>query len=70
MNKPFVITAIVLVAVIMGIGAISPMILQAEAYTGATLPEEACDALRAAPIVNPPILHILTDHCDLPDPPS
>ena len=64
MNSKIAISAIILVAMIMGIGAISPMIPQAEAgHVGPDLPDAAVGALLV--ILNPPpaIVQMIIDHC-------
>ena len=67
MNKILTITAIVLVAVIMGMSAVAPVVLQqAEARPGPSLSAEACQHLSTIPNPPPPILHLLgPEHCDL-----
>ena len=64
--RALAISAIVLVAVIMGMSAVVPMIPQAEAHTGGDLlPRRMCDALSQIPPPIPPgIQHLLT-HCPL-----
>jgi len=63
MNKTLAVTAITLVAVVMGFSAVAPMIPQAEANPGPDLPEEACNALIAR--TNPPARtgHFISNHC-------
>jgi len=64
MNKTIAITAIVLVAVVMGMSAVAPMIPQAEA-----LPDRACDAVleavkRVRAENRPDALLELKEHCE------
>jgi len=66
MNKTLAITAIALVAVVMGMSAIAPMIQYAEARHGETISEKACDAARKSPVPLPPAW---SDHCPSVVPP-
>ncbi len=64
MNKTLAITAIALVAVVMGMSAIAPMIQYAEAgHGGPDLSDNACVALQRLP--NPPaaVVELIQDHC-------
>ena len=66
MNKTLTITAIVLVAVVMGMSAVAPVVLQqAEAYKGPLLPQEACDRLSIIPLPSPGIAHLIEKHCPI-----
>ena len=66
MNKTLALSAIVLVAVVMGMSTVAPVVLQqAEARPGPTLPLEACDRLFNIPNPPPAIIHLLgSEHCD------
>jgi len=69
--RALIISAIVLVPVMMGIGVISPMILQAEAgHGGPDLSHKACVALQSMP--NPPaaVVELIQDHCVTPKCPN
>ncbi len=70
MNKTLSITVIALVAVVMGISAVAPMMLYAEASHGKELPQAACDALESIP--NPPeaIQQLIEEHCGIGCPPN
>jgi len=71
MTKTIAITAIVLVAVVMGMSAIVPMIQYAEArHGGPDFPEEACNSLVVIAKTSPQLKQILEDHCTVipPDP--
>ena len=61
--RALVITAIVLVAVMMGMGAVAPMIQQAEATPANFISLKACVAL--SKIIDPPpeVQHLLDQHC-------
>lgn len=62
--KVLAISAIVLVAVIMGMSAVAPVILQqAEATPGPPLSEVVCDHLRNIPHPSPAIDHLIEFHC-------
>jgi len=64
MNKTLAITAIALVAVVMGLSTISPMMQYAYAsHGGPDLPDDVCDILRD--ISDPPdrIVQIIAEHC-------
>jgi len=65
--RALIISAIVLVAVVMGIGAISPMIPPAYAsHGGPDPPQELCDALKAVFARSariPVALEPLFEHC-------
>ena len=64
MNKTLAITAIVLVAVIMGMSAVAPVVLQqADARPGPDLPAAACDRLSKIPNPPPAIDHLIAEHC-------
>jgi len=69
MNKTMTMATIVLVAVVMGISSVAPMMPQAEAAHGETIPQEACDALEEskAPQVQKGGEH--KDHCPRTPPP-
>ena len=66
-NKFLAISAIVLVAVVMGMSAVAPMIPQAEASHGGPDPPQAlCDALERAFATSPTFprgLESLVEHC-------
>ena len=64
MNKTLAITTIVLVAVVMGMSAVAPVVLQqAEATPGPFFSQVVCDHLKDIPRPSPAILHLLADHC-------
>jgi len=68
MNKTLAITAIALVAVVMGLSAIAPALLpEAEAHnSGKKLPAAACEAIKnnfSFEKLPPAIQHILVAHC-------
>jgi len=68
MNKTLAISAIVLVAVIMGMSAVAPMIPEAYAeHGGKTPPPKACEKLLAVAdklAEIPPRLFVLLLHCE------
>lgn len=65
--KVLAMSAIVLVAVIMGMSAVAPVILQqAEAHGNQPLlSPEICDRLKDIPHPSPGISHLLTKHCPI-----
>ena len=66
MNKTLTIAAIVLVAVIMGMSAVAPVVLQqADARPGPDLPAAACDRLSDIPNPPPAIDHLIDKHCNI-----
>ena len=63
-KKILTITAIVLVAVVMGMSAVAPAVLQqAEARPGPSLSAEACQHLSNIPNPPPAIDHLIAEHC-------
>jgi len=68
LTKTLAITAIVFVAVIMGMSAIAPMIQYADAH-GRAIPEKACDALKNIPDPTPELEKLIRAHCEIPPPP-
>jgi len=69
MNKTMAMTAIALVAVVMGISTFVPMIQYSEASPG-ELPDAACEALKSIP--NPPeaVQQLIEERCDIGCPPN
>ena len=63
--RALIISAIVLVAVIMGIGTIAPMMQYADAHPGKGPAREACAALLKIPNPSPVIEHLIS-HCCIP----
>jgi len=63
--RALAISAIILVAVIMGMSAVAPVVLQqAEARPGPPfLTPEVCAILDSLPNPSPGISHLLADHC-------
>ena len=64
MNKTLTIAAIVLVAVVMGMSAVAPVVLQqADARPGPNLSPVACAHLSDISNQPPAIQHLIDDHC-------
>ena len=61
--RALIISAIVLVAVIMGLSAVASVIPYGDASPGGTLTGESCAALKS--ITDPPaaIQHLIAEHC-------
>ena len=66
MNKTLAITTIVMVAVVMGMSAVAPVVLQqAEATPGPVFSQVVCDHLKKIPHPSPAIDHLILSHCTI-----
>jgi len=69
MNKTLAITAIVMVAVVMGLSTVTPIMQYADAsHGGPDLSDRACDALENIPNPPPRLQELITEHCVDPIP--
>jgi len=67
MKRALAISVIVSVAVIMGIGAVAPLMTYVDARQ--PIPEQTCDALRDIPDPPPKLAEFIAEHCDVCAPP-
>jgi len=70
MNRAIVISAITLVAVIMGLSAVAPVIPYVDASNGERLAEQACNALRNISDPPPRLEEFIRQHCGPSCPPN
>ena len=63
--RALAISVIILVAVIMGFSAVTPVLFQqAEAHAAPPLPENLCDMLKQKGASLPPVIqHLISEHC-------